>query len=53
MRRWLLIACLLFGPGMLTALTGCHEHKVKIERRSERIEESEPRTVSPGEPVVE
>lgn len=51
MKRYTTWIVMLAGLA-LWAATGCRQKTTTIER-SERIEKSEPRMVSPGEPVVE
>jgi len=54
MRRFLLILAMAVTPVLALASVGCH-HREKIKTYEERttIHESEPETVSPGEPIVE
>ncbi|GMV97633.1 MAG: hypothetical protein AMXMBFR83_19890 [Phycisphaerae bacterium] len=53
MRRILFAFWLTFSAMAYVALSGCAEEETRIERSSTRIEKSEPRTVSPGQEVVE
>jgi hypothetical protein len=53
MLRAIFCTCLLGISAALPMISGCHEKKVTTIERSERIEESEPRMVSPGKEVVE
>ena len=54
MFRAMFCTCLWLFPAVaLPLVSGCHEKKVTTIERSERIEESEPRMVSPGKEVVE
>jgi hypothetical protein len=53
MRRIVLALFLTVAPLAFWAAAGCSETKTTTYDRQERIEESEPRMVSPGEPVVE
>lgn len=52
MRRMLLILWLAAGPLLLLSAVGC-EQEVRTQTHSERVQESPPRMVSPGEPIVE
>lgn len=52
MRRMLLALCIAAAPLVLFSSAGC-EQKVKTYSKTERVEQSEPQMVSPGEPVVE
>jgi len=52
MRRAFLSLIVLVAPAVALLTAGC-EPEVRTVHRSERIEESEPRTVSPGQEVVE
>lgn len=52
MRRALLILWIAIAPIALFTV-GCHEPKIKTYEERETQQESEPRMVSPGEPIVE
>jgi hypothetical protein len=54
MRRFLLALWISAFPVLMSLSAGCSHHpKVDRSWSSERVIESEPQTVSPGEPVVE
>lgn len=54
MRRFLVTLWIAMAPVLVVLAAGCSHHP-KVERSwsSERVQESEPQTVSPGESVVE
>ncbi|HOB76650.1 MAG TPA: hypothetical protein PKG54_19240 [Phycisphaerae bacterium] len=52
MRRFLLILWLAVGPSLLLAVSGCAQ-EVRTQSHSERIQQSEPQMVSPGDPILE
>ncbi len=53
MRRFLLGLLIALGPGLILATAaGCGE-EIRTQSHSERVQESEPRMVSPGEPIPE
>lgn len=54
MIRAMICTCLWLLPAVaLPLVSGCHEKKVTTIERSDRIEVSEPRMVSPGDEKVE
>ena len=53
MRRFMIALALAAAPALTLAMaTGCHENKVKTYQSSERIEQTEPKMVSPGTEVL-
>ncbi|MBI4579357.1 MAG: hypothetical protein HY718_06615 [Planctomycetes bacterium] len=52
MKRILLVLWLVLGPSALSLTTGC-EREVRTVDRKQSVQESEPKMVSPGEPVLE
>jgi hypothetical protein len=53
MRRFLLIFVAAITPVLALTTVGCHHQKIQTFDQRESIHESEPETVSPGEPIVE
>lgn len=53
MRRFMMTLALVVAPALSpVTLSGCHENEVKTYQSSERIEQTEPRMVSPGNEVL-
>lgn len=52
MKRLVLALWMAFGPLVLLAASGC-EKEVRTYDRKQTVQESEPKMVSPGEPIVE
>lgn len=52
MKRLLLALWIAFGPLVLLSMSGC-EKEVRTYDRKQTVQESEPKMVSPGEPVLE
>lgn len=53
MRRFMIALAVAAAPALTLALSaGCHENEVKTHQTSERIEQTEPKMVSPGTEVL-
>ena len=53
MRRGMLSLLILLAPVMGTLMTAGCEPEIKSVQKTERVQESEPQPVSPGETVLE
>lgn len=51
-RRMMALAVLVAPIAMLAAASGCEQKVTRVEK-TERVTESEPRMVSPGQEVIE